>query len=403
MKIATKHTAAGILFFCWIIIVLQSFYILEVRYPELLDRIGLERPVRWVLKSVGLKHENRFFVLSRDEDRSKLKRELESIDEYSTYLTEDEFEGFSIESKQEYEGIGVSLQPTTAGALVNEVFKGSPAESSGLEKGDVITHIDDLDIRTWKFPDIVEHIRGGDGSTIRLIVLRNEGILNFTLHRGSVAIPSIRRVHLTDDGILYLKIDQFGEKTAIEFLKSVSPYLSRPLKGLVIDLRENTGGVFHAALDMLDAFYEKGAVMLKTKATNTEKMKSHLARHGDPLRDLPTIILVNRNTASSSEIVAGSLQVTGKALLIGERTLGKGSIQTVYSLRDGDAYKKTTSYYYLPDGTSIHKVGIRPDIEINLTIDSYRAYRAREDAGIAPYETDEDPYWIEALKYIRQG
>ena len=352
---------------------------------------------------VGLEHKDSYFVLSRDEDRADLKKRLESIDEYSTYLTEDEFESFSIDSKQEYEGIGVSLQPTPRGVYINEVFEGGPAAAAGLASRDLITRLDDLDIQNWKFTEIVSYIRGARNTPIHLTVTRDQQILQFDLRRGPIDIPSVRRVYLTDDGILYLKIDQFGEKTAIEFLRAVQSYLPYPIKGLVIDLRENTGGVFHSALDMLDPFYPKGAVMLKTKNTDKEKMKSHRARHKDPLGDIPTIILVNRNTASSSEIVAGSLQVTGRALLIGERTLGKGSIQTVFSLKDGDAYKKTTSYYFLPDGSSIHKVGIRPDIEINLTPELYHEYRAREESGIAPYDTTSDPYWNEALKYMRQN
>ena len=402
MKIRSKHTTTGILFFCWIVIILQSLYILENRYPDVLDKVGLRQPVQTLFRSVGLEHKNSYFVLSQDEDRTDLKKKLESIDEYSTYLTEDEFESFSIDSKQEYEGIGVSLQLTPKGVYINEVFDGSPAAVAGLASKDLISQLDGIDVRNWEFTKIVSYVRGHQNTSIRIAVARDEQILNFDLRRRAIDIPSVRKIHLTDDGILYLKIDQFGEKTAVEFLKAVQSYLPHPIKGLVIDLRENTGGVFHSSLDILDAFYPKRTVMLKTKATDDDKMKSHRARHKDPLGNIPTIILVNRNTASSSEIVAGSLQVTGRALLIGERTLGKGSIQTVYSLKDGDAYKKTTSYYYLPDGSSIHKVGIRPDIEINLTPELYHEYRTREQSGIAPYDTTDDPYWNEALKYMRQ-
>lgn len=368
-----------------------------------MERVGLREPVEYILNVVGLREKDHLFQLSLNKDRTRLKEALKELDEYSKYLDEEQFESFSIDSKQEYEGIGVTLLSTTRGIEIRKVFSTGPAENAGLLEGDIITHINGHVIQTWSFQDIVEHVRGNRGSLLQIQLIRDDASMEFTIQRGSIDIPSIRNIHLTKDGILYLKIEQFGEKTAREFIRIVGAHISHPLKGLIIDLRENTGGVFKTSLDLLDAFYKRGDVMLKTRNIDQDNFKLRNARHRDPLRDLTTIVLINHNSASASEIVAGSLQVTGKALLIGEQTLGKGSIQTVYSMKGGDGYKKTTGYYYLPDGSSIHKRGIIPDIEIELSPIQYREYRIREQNDIAPYETDLDPYWNTALRYLQDS
>ena len=385
------------------VIGVQALYILQTRKPEVLQSIGVERITHRFFTQVGLLESDPLWELSREEDRTQLKQALKSIDRYSTYLTEDQFKSFSIDSHQEYEGIGVSLQAARNGAEITDVFHGSPAELAGIEAGDVITQINHQDVSDWNFNSLVEHIRGTAGSVLNLGVIREGSFREFTLRRDSIDIPSIRSVHQTDEGYIYIKIDQFGEKTASEFLENLRAFSDKAINGLVIDLRENTGGVFQSSLDLLDAFYDRGEVMLETRNTDNNRKKEFRARRANLLGSIPTIILVNRNSASASEILAGSLQVTGKALIIGEKTLGKGSIQTVFRLRQGDGYKKTTSYYYLPDGSSIHGVGLEPDIHVDLSDHQYFAFRLRDQKGLPPYSGDQpDPYWTTALKYLSE-
>ncbi len=400
MNIKFKRPTSWILPLCWVIIAFQAVYILQTRNPEALRAIGLERVSHRFFSSIGLLSPDPFWELSRDDDHTRLKQELKSIDKYSRYLSEKQFESFSIDSRQEYEGIGVSLQSVSRGAEVREIFEGSPAQRAGLQVGDIITTLNHQNIQNWSFNDLVEHIRGNAGTVLQLRVIREETSLEMTVRRDAIDIPSIRNIHQTEDGIIYLKIEQFGEKTAHEFIESLRPYSNQKLRGLIIDLRENTGGVLSTSIDMLDTFYDRGQVMLQTRDTERGRTKTYKAKHSNLLGDIPTVILVNRNSASASEILAGSLQVTGKALIIGEQSLGKGSIQTVYRLRKGDAYKKTTSYYYFPDGSSIHEVGIEPDVRIELSNREYYADRLRNQQGIAPYATDEDPYWDAAVKTL---
>jgi carboxyl-terminal processing protease len=391
------------LIIAWLVIGVETAYIMKSWAGSSASFSPVERLVLKVGSSLGLIEQDRYGQLLRGGDREQLKQELQRIDPYSTYLSPGEYESFSIDSRQEYQGIGVSLQATQDGVLIRQVFSGGPAEAAGLESGDILRQMHGFDIRNWNFAQVVESIRGREGTAIQLSVQRGGEQLSFTVPRSSIAIPSLRHAHLTDDRILYLRIDQFGEKTAKEFLQAVLPHVSTPLKGIVIDLRENTGGMFRSSLDLLDSFFRRGEVMLKTRDTDNRATKLHTARHRDPLAGIPTVVLINRNSASASEIVAGSLQVTGKAVIIGEKSLGKGSIQTVFSLNQGDAYKKTTSYYYLPDDTSIHERGIIPNIAIEITPENYREYRIRDQRGTPVWEGDADPFWQSALHYLREG
>ncbi len=400
MKTHFKRPSTWILPCCWLVIAIQALYILQTRKPEVLRTVGLEDASIRFFTTIGLMRSDPFWELSRGDDRSELKQALQSIDKYSTYLSEDQFKSFSIDSRQEYEGIGVSLQGNPRGARVREVFEGSPAAVSGISVGDVIFEINGQDLRGWSFTEVVDHIRGNAGTQLQLRVIRKETVVDITLRRDAIDIPSIHHVHLTEDGIIYLKIEQFGEKTAHEFLDTLRTFTNQSLTGLVIDLRENTGGIFGTSIEMLDAFYPRGETMLKTRDAEKNRMKIFRAKRPNLLGDIPTIILVNRNSASASEILAGSLQVTGKALIIGEKTLGKGSIQTVYRLQEGDAYKKTTSYYLFPDDSTIHEVGIQPDVQIQLSDPEYYAYLVREQQGIAPFQADNDPYWTTALRFL---
>jgi carboxyl-terminal processing protease len=392
-----------LLILAWLVIGVESAYIMKSWAGGTASFSPMERLVMKVGSGLGLIEPDRYGQLLRGGDRDQLKKELQQIDPYSTYLTPGEYESFSIDSRQEYQGIGVSLQPTADGVLIRQVFSGGPAEAAGLEPGDMLRQMHGFDIRNWNFAQVVEAIRGREGTAIQLSVLRGEELLDFTVSRSSIAIPSLRHAHLTDDRIFYVRIDQFGEKTATEFLQAVLPHVSTPLKGIVIDLRDNTGGMFRSSLDLLDSFFRRGEVMLKTRDTDNRTTKLHSAKRRDPLAGIPTVVLINRNTASASEIVAGSLQVTGKAVVIGERSLGKGSIQTIFSLNQGDAYKKTTSFYYLPDDTSIHERGIIPDIAIEITPASFREYRIRDQRGSPVWEDENDPFWMSALHYLREG
>ena len=385
------------------IIGLQSVWILYHRKPEVLEAVGIESAVHHILSRTGLVARDPFWALSRDEDRTQLKQALQSVDQYSTYLSEDQFESFSIDSRQEYEGIGVSLMSNPQGAEVRDVFEGSPAERFGMHRGDVITRINDLDVRGWNFSRVVHQIRGTAGTELKLQVLRDQQIIDLVLQRSAIDIPSVRGVHRTEDGVLYLKIDQFGEKTDDEFYEALRAHSTPALQGIVIDLRNNMGGVMQSSIDMLDAFYDRGELMLQTRSTEGDRERIYHARRPRVIHNTPVVILVNRNSASASEILAGSLQVTGKATIVGETTLGKGSIQTVYRMRRGDAYKKTSSYYFFPDGSTIHEVGIQPDVRIPLSDNDYTTQRMRERQGIAPYAAEGDPYWSAALRSLQRS
>jgi carboxyl-terminal processing protease len=392
LKAHFKRLTTWILFLTTPLLGLQLLLVLHHHHPELLRSAHLNKPVHHLLTTLGLVPADPMWELVQDGDRTRLKQALQSVDRYSSYLSPDQFNSFSIDSKQEYQGIGVSLMPHALGVEVRDVFDGSPAERAGIHVGDIITSINHQAATNRAFNSIVEQIRGGSGSALSLQVVRGATQLDLNVERGSIDIPSIRDVHVTQDGLLYLRIEQFGEKTAREFLDTLRNHHSREIKGLVIDLRENTGGVMSSAIDMLDAFFEPGEVMLQTRNTDNVRQRTYRARQPRIIGNIPVAILVSRNSASASEILAGSLKVTGKATIIGERTLGKGSIQTVYLLRKGDAYKRTSSYYYFPDGSSIHEIGIEPDIRISLSNSDYHRMLRSMRVGFDTSEPGNDPF-----------
>jgi carboxyl-terminal processing protease len=392
LKAYFKRITTWIFFSATLLLGLQLLLVLHHHQPELLRITHLNKPVHHLLSSLGLVSKDPLWELVQEGDRTRLKQALQSVDRYSTYLSPDQFNSFAIDSKQEYQGIGVSLMPHPRGAEVRDVFDGSPAEHAGIHVGDIIAGINDQSLDNRSFNSIIEQIRGSIGSELVLQVTRGDAQFNLNVERGAIDIPSIRDVQVTHDGLLYLRIEQFGEKSAREFLDTIHNRNSRALRGIVIDLRENTGGVMSSAISMLDAFFEPGEIMLQTRNTDNERQRTYRARQPRIIGNIPVAILVSRNSASASEILAGSLQVTGKATIIGERTLGKGSIQTVYLLRKGDAYKRTSSYYYFPDGSSIHEVGIDPDIRISLSNSDYHRMLRSMRMGFDTSEAGNDPF-----------
>ncbi len=383
-----------------ILVNLQILTNIYRNYPELLSRVGILQPVEHVLTVLGTIPNDPLWKLSQSDRKTRLKQRLKDIDEYSTYLSEEQFESFSIDSKQEYQGIGVSLVSTYDGILIHEVFPEGPAERAGITEGDLIKKIEGYDVSNWTFDRSIDVIRGRRGTLLNLTISRDDEIQDIAVRRDYIEIPSVSHVHLTEDGILYARIEQFGEKTGQEFFQKIRPYTNQALQGLVIDLRDNTGGVLRSSLDILDAFYDRGQLMLKTIGRENHRSRIFRAKKSNLFGSLPTVLLVNQNTASASEIIAGSLQSTERAILIGEKTLGKGSIQTVYELRNGEAYKKTTGYYYMPDGSSIDKVGLRPDIRVRQNRESYWQYRRNVQSNVPPYEAEYDAVWEAALKYL---
>jgi carboxyl-terminal processing protease len=290
-----------------------------------------------------------------------------SLDPYSAYLDGDEYDEVKISSSGRYSGVGIDLSIEDEQVVVIAPFEGSPAALAGIRSGDIIVTIDGVPVNTSTLADTIGRMRGAEGTSVKIGIMRegsSEPIL-FTLKRSRVELRSVR-AEMLESGYGYVRISQFSETTGDDLnsaLKDLRKHNGAPLKGLVLDMRDNPGGVLEAAVSVADAFLDSGVIVTAKGRTPDSKFEMD-ATPGDALNGAPIIVLVNGGSASAAEIVAGALKDQHRAKLMGRTTFGKGSVQTIIPLSEDRAVKLTTSLYYTPSGVSINHRGIAPDIEL---------------------------------------
>jgi carboxyl-terminal processing protease len=290
---------------------------------------------------------------------------VSSLDPYSAYLDGDEYDDIKISSSGEYSGVGIEVSMEDGQVVVVAPLDGSPAAEAGIRAGDVIATIDNVPVNSTTLDDTIGRMRGKEGTTVKVGIVR-EGSpepLQFTLKRSRVQLHSVTS-QLAEPGFGYVRISEFSETTGKELdaaLAELRKTNRAPLKGLVLDLRNNPGGVLEAAVAVADAFLDSGLIV-SAKGRTPESKFEMSATPGDALKGAPIVVLVDGGSASAAEIVAGALKDDHRATLMGRTTFGKGSVQTVLPLGDDRALKLTTSLYYTPSGVSINHKGIVPDI-----------------------------------------
>jgi len=290
-----------------------------------------------------------------------------SLDPYSAYLDGDEYDEVKISSSGRYSGVGIELSIEDDQVVVIAPFDGSPAAQAGIRSGDIIVTIDGIPVNTNTLADTIGRMRGAEGSSVKIGIMRegNSEPILFTLKRSRVDLHSVRG-EMLEAGYAYVRISQFSETTGDDLnasLKDLRKHNGAPLKGLVLDLRDNPGGVLEAAVAVADVFLDSGVIVTAKGRTPDSKFEMD-ATPGDALNGAPIVVLVNGGSASAAEIVAGALKDQHRAKLMGRTTFGKGSVQTIIPLSDDRAVKLTTSLYYTPSGVSINHRGIAPDIEL---------------------------------------
>jgi carboxyl-terminal processing protease len=287
-----------------------------------------------------------------------------ALDPHSAFLDSEEFEEIRLSTMGSYPGVGIEVVAEDSAVKILRPIEGSPADQAGLRPGDQIVRIDDQDIGA-DLAGAIAKMRGSSGSTVKLTVMRPSTgqTLNFSLRRAKVEVHSVSEQDL-EPGYGYLRITGFSETTADDVNQAVARLKRdnpKGLKGLVLDLRNNPGGVLEAGVAVADAFLNEGTIVTADGRTADARFRMD-ATPGDVIDGAPLVVLVNGGSASASEIVAGALRDHGRAELIGHKTYGKGSVQTVMPLSHGGAVKLTTSRYFTPSGASIHGKGIVPDI-----------------------------------------
>jgi carboxyl-terminal processing protease len=290
-----------------------------------------------------------------------------SLDPYSAYLDGDEYDEVKISSSGRYSGVGIELSIEDDQVVVIAPFDGGAAALAGIRSGDIIVTIDGIPVNTNTLADTIGRMRGAEGTSVKIGIMRegNAEPMLFTLKRSRVDLHSVR-AEMLEPGYAYLRISQFSETTGDDLnssMKDLRKHNGAPLKGLVLDMRDNPGGVLEAAVAVADAFLDSGVIVTAKGRTADSKFEMD-ATPGDVLNGAPIIVLVNGGSASAAEIVAGALKDQHRAKLMGRTTFGKGSVQTIIPLSDDRAVKLTTSLYFTPSGVSINHRGIAPDIEL---------------------------------------
>lgn len=290
---------------------------------------------------------------------------LANLDPHSTYLDKDEYKALQAGTSGEFGGLGIEISTENNFLKVISPIDDTPAKRAGISSGDLIIRINDKSTKNLSLNEAIKLLRGKPGSTITLTIVRDseERPFDVEITRAIIEVKSVKS-RLLEDQFGYIRITQFQSRTAERLLRHISQLRKKSegeLKGLILDLRDNPGGVLGAAVAVSDAFIDKGLIVYTEGRVADSDMRFN-ATPTDILKGRPIVVLVNSGSASASEIVAGALQDHQRAVIMGSQTFGKGSVQTIQPISNGAALKLTTARYYTPSGRSIQAEGIEPDI-----------------------------------------
>ena len=289
-------------------------------------------------------------------------------DPYTTYYTKKEMKTIMEETNGNFVGIGIYMTKDLEknAILIIKPIENSPAEKAGILPGDLITKVDDVEYTGDKLEEASNKIRGEEGTKVKLEIYRNGETKTFELTRTKVVVSHVTTKVLNND-IGYIAISDFEGECASEFETKYKQLEKQGIKKLIIDIRNNGGGIVDEALKIANMLVDKDSTLLITKDKSDKEEVTKATEK--PIINIPTVVLVNEYSASASEILAGALKDNGKAILVGTKTYGKGIIQELHQLSDGSGLKITVSEYYTPNHNAIHKIGITPDVEVDLSED----------------------------------
>ncbi len=311
-------------------------------------------------------------------------------DPYTVYMDEKEFADFTSQASGKFSGIGVQIlaNQDINKIVVVDVFKNSPAEKAGMKTNDYIVKVEDTDVDASSSDKAVSLMRGKEGTEVNVTIYREgEGNKVLTMKRAVVTVNTVSS-EMINDKVGYIKVSMFDENTADNFKNSLNDLKSKNMKGLILDLRDNPGGLVDQCVKMSSNFIKKGDIVVSTKGKSSEEEK--LTSSGGDFIGLPMVILMNGNSASASEILIGAMIDYKLATTVGTKSFGKGIVQTTHSYGDGTALKVTICKYYTPSGNNIQGTGFNPDINVEYPDDLLKQV----------YSRDKDPQFNKALETI---
>ena len=300
--------------------------------------------------------------------RAAMRGMTQELDPFSNYEEPERFKTTIEDTRGKFPGIGIVLSAKNNAFEIVSVMEDAPAMKAGLRPGDVLLEVDGKDIRLLSLSECVKRIKGAPGTSLKLKIYRPEGDLTkeFTITRAEIALTSVKAVGMIADKTGYLRITQFSASTAADVEKAVGKLRKDGAESLIIDVRNNPGGLLNSAVETLSRFLPEDKLAVSVEGRAEETIRHNTVNCWKD-RDIPVVILVNENSASAAEILAACMQDYKRAILVGSKTFGKGSVQVLIPLSDGGALRITTAKYYTPSRRLIHGNGISPDITVNTT------------------------------------
>jgi len=306
-------------------------------------------------------------VDSQELTNSAIDGMLKTLDPYSAYLSPERYRELEIGTSGEFGGVGMEVSVENGVITVIAPIEGTPAEKAGIKPKDQIIEIDGQPTQGMVVQEAVKLLRGPRGSSVN-VTIKREGEKEprvITLVRDKILVKSVKP-RLLDGGIGYIRVTQFQDNTSQELteaLQELTAQNGRELSGVILDLRNNPGGLLAEAIDVVDEFIDKGLIV-SVKGRSLDQSREYYATKNGDFREFPIVVLVNEGSASASEVVAEALQDSNRAVILGSKTFGKGSVQTIIKLEDGSGLKLTTAKFYAPSGRSINEIGVTPDIAV---------------------------------------
>ena len=315
-----------------------------------------------------------------DLTRAALDGMLSQLDPHSSFLRADQYRETEEELTNAFGGVGIQVEQRDGSIIIITPIAGTPAERAGLRRGDRLVKIDGKTIENPTIEKTLHLVRGEPDTEVTLTIFRpsQNQTMDFKLKREHIRLDSVRNATVRPGGIGYLQITLFSERTGEEFRAALTGLEKQGLRALVLDLRNNPGGLLDAAIDVCNEFFEKGELIVYTQGRTPESRENFKSDGAHTRRTYPVAILVNGGTASAAEIVSGAMRDTKRAVIVGEKTFGKGSVQSVLELQNGEGLRLTTARYYTPSGITIHEQGIMPHVEIEISADDEAKLRLQQ-------------------------
>ncbi|RXK56002.1 S41 family peptidase [Oleiharenicola lentus] len=362
-----------------------------------------DRQVRYFKEVLQLVKEN--YVGDAPADYASLTRAaldgmVGSLDPHSEFLAADAFRETEDELANAFTGVGIQVEQRDGHIVIVAPIPGTPADRAGLQRGDRLVKIDGKALVNPTLDSTISLVRGEPGSLVTLTVFRpaQNRSIDYPVRRERIKLESVRLTGMRAGGVGYLQITQFSERTGEEFGKALAELEAQGLRALVIDLRNNPGGLLDAAIDVCSEFFDKDELIAFTQGRSPDTRESYYSSNGHRKRDYPVAILVNGGSASAAEIVAGAMRDSKRAVIVGEKSFGKGSVQSVIELDNGEGLRLTTARYYTPSGITIHERGILPHVEVEVSPEDearIRVQQARPDLAVS---TEDDFKPIEDIQ-----